>query len=263
MSHTEHGHGHGHGGEGASAESVASGYEVSDWQARPVIVLTVATFTILILTFIGIAGLIFVTGGAVGDTSHTLSPTGEANAQLPPEPRLEQNPNVDGERIVVAAAERLATAGWSDQAAGTAHIPIERAKELLLARGIDPFAGEQAGGGQAAQPTTAPAGGGEPIEFDAALAAQGEQLFTSLGCVGCHRGDGAGIGPSLEGLYTAERPLADGGTVTADEAYLIESILNAQARVAEGYNPVMPAYQGQLGDDQVAQLVEYIKSLGQ
>lgn len=263
MSNTEHGHGHGHGGEGASAESVASGFELSDWHARPVIVLTAATFAILALAFIGVAAMILVTGGNVGDTGHTLSPTGEARSQLPPEPRLEQNPNVDGERIVVAAAERLATAGWADQAAGTAHIPIERAKELLLVRGITPFEGAQAGGGQAAEPTAAPAGGGAPVEFDAALAAQGEQIFTSLGCVACHRSDGAGIGPSLDGRYNTEETMADGSTVLADEAYLIESILNSTAKVVEGYQPVMPAYQGQLSDDQVAQLVEYIKSLGQ
>ncbi|HMQ34199.1 MAG TPA: hypothetical protein PKD53_25925, partial [Chloroflexaceae bacterium] len=80
----DHGHGHGHGGEGASPESVAAGFELSDWQARPVLILTIATFAILALAFIAMAGLVFVTGGRIGDTGHTLSPTGEAQAQLPP-----------------------------------------------------------------------------------------------------------------------------------------------------------------------------------
>lgn len=260
---SNHGHGHGHGGEGASAESVAKGFEVSDWQSRPVVVLTIATFAIMFLAFAVMAALVFVTGGELGDTSHTLTATGEAEAQLPPEPRLEQNPNVDGERIITEAAERLESVGWADQGAGTAHIPIERAKELLVERGVNAFEGGQAaGGGQATTPTEAPAAVG-PIEFDAALAAQGEQLFANVGCAGCHRGDGAGIGPGLDGLYNRERALADGSTVVADEAYLSESILNSTAKVAEGYQPIMPAYQGQLDDDQVAQLVEYIKSLGQ
>ncbi|HMQ35872.1 MAG TPA: cytochrome c, partial [Chloroflexaceae bacterium] len=218
----------------------------------------------LALAFIAMAGLVFVTGVRIGATGHTLSPTGEAQAQLPPEPRLEQNPNVDGERIIAAAVAQLEGYGWVDQGQGSAHIPIERAKELLLERGVaNAFAGGQAGGAPAAPaPTSAPAAGG-PVEFDAELAAQGEQIFANIGCAACHRGDGAGIGPSLEGLYNRERPLADGGTVLADEAYLIESILNPTARVAEGYQPVMPPYEGQLSDDQVAQLVEYIKSLAQ
>lgn len=263
MSKTDHGHGHGHGGEGASAESVAKGYEVSDWQARPVVVLTAVTFAILALAFIVMAGLLFVSGGSVGDTSHELTAEDEVNAQLPPEPRLEQNPNADSERMIAEAVARLESAGWADQAAGTAHIPLERAKELLLERGVNPFEGVQTGTGAEQPAPEQPAAGGSPVEFDAALATQGEQLFANIGCAGCHRGDGAGIGPSFQGLYNNERPLADGSTVTADEAYLIESILNSQARVAEGYNPVMPAYQGQLSDDQVAQLVEYIKSLAE
>ncbi len=104
--------------------------------------------------------------------------------------------------------------------------------------------------------TAAPAASGG---FDAALAAQGDQVFANLGCASCHN---SGVGPALQGLYNSERPLADGSTITADEAYLIESILNSQARVAEGYQPIMPPYQGQISDDQLAQLVEYIKSLG-
>lgn len=268
MSTSDHdhgqGHGHGHGGEGASPESVAVGFELSDWQARPVVILTAAVFAILALAFIAMAGLVFVTGGQVGDTGHTLSPTGEAQSQLPPEPRLEQNPNVDGERIVAAAVAQLEGYGWVDQGQGTARIPIERAKELLLERGVSSaFVGGQAGGAPPAEPapTREPAAG--PVEFNAELAAQGEQIFTNLGCVACHRSDGAGIGPSLVGRYNSEERFADGSTALADEAYLIESILNPTARVVEGYQPVMPPYQGQLSDDQVAQLVEYIKSLAQ
>jgi len=56
--------------------------------------------------------------------------------------------------------------------------------------------------------------------------------------------------------------MADGSVVIADEAYIIESIRNSAARIAEGYQPVMPVYGNQLSDDQVRQLVEYIKSLG-
>ena len=123
-----------------------------------------------------------------------------------------------------------------------------------------PVSTAAATGGVAATPE-ATAAAAAPV-FDAALAAQGEQIFASLGCVGCHRTDGVGPGPSLVGIYNAEKPLADGTTITADEAYLIESIINAQAKVVQGYQPIMPAYGSQLNESQVAQLVEYIKSLG-
>lgn len=103
--------------------------------------------------------------------------------------------------------------------------------------------------------------GGAPI-FDPTLAAQGERLFTNLGCVGCHRSDGAGIGPALQGVYNREQRLVDGRTVIADEAYLSESIRDAGAKIVEGYQPIMPSYGGQLSDEQIRQLVEYIKSLG-
>jgi mono/diheme cytochrome c family protein len=257
---TNHGHGHGHGEEGVSEESVKLGFEPTDWQFRPVWVLTIATLAILAFTYIAMGGLIFVTGGSVADASNTIAPTGET--RLPPEPRLEQNPTRDGTRIETEALERLETYGWADDAQTAAHIPIDRAMEILLERGVaNAFAGE---GGAAAAPAPAerPADA-PPIEFDAALAAQGEQIFTNLGCANCHRGDGAGIGPSLEGRYGRERPLADGSTVLVDEAYVSESILNSTAKVAEGYQPIMPPYQGQLDDDQVAQLIEYIKSLGE
>jgi hypothetical protein len=150
MSSAEHGHGHGHAGEGASAESVKQGFELSDWQTRPVVMMIVATLGSLALGFIVIAILLFATGGSIGDTSHTLSPTGEVQAQLPPEPRLEQNPYLDGERMIAEATERLESYGWVNKGQGSAHIPIERAKELLLERGVSPFGSAQP---QGATPT--------------------------------------------------------------------------------------------------------------
>jgi cytochrome c oxidase subunit 2 len=111
----------------------------------------------------------------------------------------------------------------------------------------------------AASPTAGAAAPDGP--FDADLAAQGQQLFASLGCAGCHQ-DVDAVGPTLRGVYNTPQPLTDGSSVVADEAYLRESILDSTAKVVEGYQPIMPPYQGQLEDAQVDQLVEYIKSLG-
>lgn len=116
-----------------------------------------------------------------------------------------------------------------------------------------------------AGPTAAPAGGSSEspaAAFDANLAATGEGIFTNLGCVSCHRSDGNGVGPSLDGLIGSQRSFTDGSSAVADEAYVRDSIVNSTAKVVDGYQPVMPPY-NQIEADQLDALVEYIKSLGE
>jgi cytochrome c oxidase subunit 2 len=92
-------------------------------------------------------------------------------------------------------------------------------------------------------------------------ATAGEELFTRNRCNTCHfQGDPPRC-PSLVNLYGQPVKLSDGTTVTADEAYLRESILNPAAKVVAGYQPVMPTFQGQLSEEQIFQLIQYIKSL--
>jgi cytochrome c oxidase subunit 2 len=91
--------------------------------------------------------------------------------------------------------------------------------------------------------------------------AAGEQLFVELGCPSCHKPDGTGLGPKLAGRYGHEVKLQDGSTVIADENYLRESILNPQAKIVQGFLPVMPTFQGRLTEEQLLQLVAYLKSL--
>lgn len=94
------------------------------------------------------------------------------------------------------------------------------------------------------------------------MTSTGEQQFAQLGCVTCHAEDGKGRGPSLVGVFGKPQQLANGTTVIADEAYLRESILNPQAKMVQGYAPLMPTYQGQISEDGIASLLAYIKSLG-
>ena len=111
----------------------------------------------------------------------------------------------------------------------------------------------------------------EPRDFDNWLsgntgnttpAAAGQQLYQTLGCVSCHGANGeGGRGPSLAGVFGRQQPLASGGTVVADEAYLRESIINPQAKLVAGFGPIMPTFQGQITEDQLVQLLAYIKSL--
>ena len=92
-------------------------------------------------------------------------------------------------------------------------------------------------------------------------ASAGEKLFTQLACVTCHLGNGTGRAPSLNGVYGGKVLLSDGTTVTADDAYIRESILQPKAKIVAGYQPVMPTFQGLVSEEQILNLTAYIKSL--
>lgn len=90
----------------------------------------------------------------------------------------------------------------------------------------------------------------------------GEQLVTRNACDTCHSTDGTVLqGPSFQGLWMSERTMQDGEVVTADENYIRESILEPNARITEGFQPVMPTYAGTLNDRQIDAIIEYIKTL--
>ncbi len=99
-------------------------------------------------------------------------------------------------------------------------------------------------------------GGGE-----GSLASQGEKLFQDLACITCHKSDGTGRGPVLQGVYGSKVHLSDGSTVTADDAYIRESILSPTAKIVAGFQPIMPTFQGLVSEDQLLALIEYVKSL--
>ena len=91
----------------------------------------------------------------------------------------------------------------------------------------------------------------------------GKDLFTNkLGCASCHAGGPQQRGAVLEGLFGSEVKLNNGQTLTADDAYIRNSILNPASQVVEGYQPIMPTFKGQVTEEQLTQLVAYIKSLG-
>ena len=97
---------------------------------------------------------------------------------------------------------------------------------------------------------------------EGSMAQQGERLFEQYGCSTCHQADQQGRGPSLRGVYGSRVQLADGRSVQADDAFIRESILNPNAKVVAGYRPdIMPTFQGQITEEQLLQLIVYIKSL--
>jgi HAMP domain-containing protein len=124
--------------EGASPESIASGFELGDWKWRPVIILVAATFITLLVAYLAMAALVAISRSGLADSSHEL--TTQDPALLPPGPLIEQNPNAEGDRMLATAHEQLESYGWVDRRARLTHIPIDRAKELLLEQGVNPFA---------------------------------------------------------------------------------------------------------------------------
>jgi cytochrome c oxidase subunit 2 len=103
-------------------------------------------------------------------------------------------------------------------------------------------------------------GGGPPA---ASPIAAGEKLFQDLACNTCHQQDSQGRGPVLASQFGKSVTLQDGSTVTMDEVYLRESIVRPQAKIVAGYQPIMPTFQGLVTEEQLLQLIAYVRSLGQ
>jgi cytochrome c oxidase subunit 2 len=99
-------------------------------------------------------------------------------------------------------------------------------------------------------------GGGE-----GSMSSQGQKAFQDLACITCHRADGQGRGPVLDGVYLSKVSLDNGQIVVADEAYIRESILSPSAKIVAGFQPIMPTFQGLVSEEQLLALIEYIKSL--
>ena len=110
----------------------------------------------------------------------------------------------------------------------------------------------------------------EPAQYEAwlsggpvngSLASNGQSIFQQLGCPTCHRSDTQGRGPNLVGVFGKPVLLEDGRTVIADENYIRESILSPSAKIVSGFKPIMPVFQGLVSEEQLTELVAYVKSL--
>jgi cytochrome c oxidase subunit 2 len=103
-------------------------------------------------------------------------------------------------------------------------------------------------------------GGGSPTVSPVAA---GAKLFRDLACNSCHQQGSQQRGPLLEGIFGKPVELQGGGTVPVDEAYLRESIVNPQAKIVAGYQPIMPTFQGLVTEEQLMQLIAYVRSLSE
>lgn len=110
----------------------------------------------------------------------------------------------------------------------------------------------------------------EPVEYqrwlaggsEGSLASQGEKLFEKYACNTCHTNTSGARGPNLAGLFGKTRQLSNGSQVVADENYIRESILNPQAKIAAGFQPLMPTFQGQVNEDDLIRLLAYVRTIG-
>jgi cytochrome c oxidase subunit II len=90
----------------------------------------------------------------------------------------------------------------------------------------------------------------------------GAMVHENRGCATCHSLDGTrGQGPSWKGIYGQTHQFADGSTALVDENYIRQSILEPQAHVVQGYEPIMPTYKGLLRDREILGAIEFIKTL--
>jgi len=90
----------------------------------------------------------------------------------------------------------------------------------------------------------------------------GERLFHDRGCSGCHAVNSQFHAPLLQGLYRNPVPLADGTMVTADDQYLRDSILHPAKQITAGYDNIMPSFAGHLTEEEIMQLIAYVKAIG-
>jgi len=96
---------------------------------------------------------------------------------------------------------------------------------------------------------------------EGSLASRGEKLFQELGCITCHRPDSGARGPNLQGVYGRPVRLNDGRVIVADDAYIRESVLDPNAKIVSGFDAVMPTFQGTVSEEDLIQLMEYLKHL--
>jgi len=109
----------------------------------------------------------------------------------------------------------------------------------------------------------------EPADYEAWLSgvrgqtqvATGEELFQKYSCNTCHRNDSSARAPILAGLFGETVKFIDGETLVVDTDYLRQSIMDPRARIVDGYQPVMPTFQGQMTEEELLELVQYIRSM--
>jgi mono/diheme cytochrome c family protein len=191
-----------------------------------------------------------------------LGLTGIALAVFLVWPMLMSPPAPENSGVVINTASLVAVVPaskyeWVDRTQGVAKIPIDRAMEILAEKGL-PW------GEVKEEPKPEPAVGVAESKastpgLDPALVQIGQAVFAMYRCAGCHV-EGSAY-PLLGGKYGTRVNLEGGETAVFDDSYIRESIIAPNAKIALGYKPVMPPYKDRISDDEIKQIILYIKSL--
>jgi cytochrome c oxidase subunit 2 len=96
---------------------------------------------------------------------------------------------------------------------------------------------------------------------EGSMALEGRKVLLKYQCTSCHSADAVARCPVLEGLYGQRVVLRDGSTVIADDAYLRESVLYPDAKIVAGFEPIMPSFKGQIGEEELIHLTAFLKNL--
>lgn len=94
------------------------------------------------------------------------------------------------------------------------------------------------------------------------IAARGFELFRRYGCSGCHSAGSSVHAPDLDGLLGRSVHLQDGRTLVADENYIRDSILLPKKDVVAGFEPIMPSFAGQISEEDIMAIIEYLRQTG-
>jgi cytochrome c oxidase subunit II len=103
----------------------------------------------------------------------------------------------------------------------------------------------------------------ESGKAEGSLASLGEKMFQQYGCTTCHRPDSGARGPNLEGVYGRPVRLQDNRVVIADDNYIRNHLLNPGIEIVNGFQPIMPTFRGVINEEQMVQIIAYIKSLSE
>lgn len=105
-------------------------------------------------------------------------------------------------------------------------------------------------------------GGEDPGPTKPTMEEAGKKVWDRLSCGNCHGAQDTERGPSLNGIIGTERKMADGSTARVDATYLRESIVDPYRRLTQGYDKTMPAYKGQITEEEILQLIAHMRTMG-
>lgn len=238
---------------GEAEGGVPPAYEASQLNLWTIILAGVALVVVVALVH-ALATLLFGVFALQEAPLEPARPPAAENGELPP---IQDEADAPGGLVALRATQtaRLQEYAWINPETGVVAIPIERAMQVIAEEGLPDFAG-RAGAPPEAVETPGPTD-------QADLAQAGAQVFQDFGCNGCHQETDTATAPGLQGIYGTERVMESGETAIADEEYLREAILVPHARVVQGYQNIMPSFEGRLSEDQLEALLAYIASLGE